>query len=43
MISALNNVETIESSFESGCQAYAAKPLDTEKFLDVLRRLGQIK
>ena len=42
MISALNNVETIENSFSSGCEAYAAKPLDTQKFIDVLKRLGLI-
>ena len=29
-------------SFESGCEAYAAKPIDTDKFIKVMERLGLI-
>ncbi len=43
MITALTETEIIQNSFELGCDAYAAKPLDTEKFLGVLKKLGLIE
>lgn len=40
MLSALSEAEYVNTAFESGCEAYAAKPLDTEKFKEVLAKLG---
>lgn len=40
MITALNDKETVLSSFETGCEAFAAKPVDTEKLVEVMRELG---
>lgn len=40
MITALNDKETVYNSFETGCEAYAAKPVDTDKLLEVMRELG---
>jgi two-component system chemotaxis response regulator CheY len=43
MTTALSESNLVYKSFEIGCDAYASKPIDTEKFLDVMRRLGLIK
>lgn len=40
MITALNDKETVFNSFDTGCEAYAAKPVDTEKLLEVMQQLG---
>ncbi|MCE5284442.1 MAG: response regulator [Pelosinus sp.] len=40
MITALNDKETVFNSFETGCEAFAAKPVDTAKLLEVMRELG---
>jgi two-component system chemotaxis response regulator CheY len=40
MTTALNEQQTVFNSFDSGCQAYAAKPIDTDKLLEVIRNLG---
>lgn len=40
MLSALSETEYVNTAFDSGCEAYAAKPLDTEKFKEVLAKLG---
>jgi two-component system chemotaxis response regulator CheY len=37
---ALDAVEKVLSAFDSGCEAYAAKPVDTEKFIEVMAKLG---
>lgn len=42
MTTALNESQTVQDSFASGCEAYAAKPIDTEKMLEVMRRLNLI-
>jgi len=42
MTTALNDTTNVYTAFESGCEAYAAKPIDTEKFVDVLKRIGLI-
>lgn len=39
MTSALNETNDIFQAFDSGCEAYAAKPIDTEKFVQVMRNL----
>lgn len=40
MTTALNDVKNVYDSFESGCQAYASKPIDTEKLVEVMKKLG---
>jgi two-component system chemotaxis response regulator CheY len=42
MITALGEAELVETAFEYGCEAYASKPVDTEKLLEVIQRLGLI-
>ncbi len=42
MISALSDMNYVRGAFELGCDGYANKPLDTEKFEDVLRKLELI-
>ncbi|NTV89963.1 MAG: response regulator [Clostridiales bacterium] len=42
MTTALADAQYVQESFDSGCEAYAAKPLDTEKLLDVLRKMKLI-
>ena len=42
MITALSETEYVKQSFESGCEAYAAKPVDTEKLVEVMRKLDLI-
>lgn len=39
MTTALNNTEKIFDSYESGSEAYAVKPIDTEKLVDVMKKL----
>lgn len=36
MTTALSDSDLVKQAFEIGCDAYAAKPLDTDKFLKVL-------
>lgn len=40
MTTALNEPQNVYDAFDAGCEAYAAKPIDTEKLLEVIRRLG---
>lgn len=40
MITALAETEFVKHSFEIGCEAYAAKPVDTAKLSEVLDKLG---
>ncbi len=42
MTTALNDQPTVLNSFQDGCQAYAAKPIDTVKLTEVMKRLGLI-
>ena len=42
MTTALNGTEHVQKAFELGCEAYAAKPLDTEKLVEVLQKLRLI-
>ncbi|NLD48354.1 MAG: response regulator transcription factor [Clostridiaceae bacterium] len=42
MTTALNDTNNVYSSFETGCEAYAAKPIDTIKLVEVLKKLGLI-
>lgn len=43
MTTALNYTKEVNEAFESGSEAYAAKPINTDKLLEVLRKLGLVK
>ncbi|MBS7525085.1 response regulator [Fusibacter paucivorans] len=40
MTTALGETEMVRTAFDNGCDAYASKPIDTEKFVEVLGSLG---
>lgn len=40
MTTALNEEHNVKMAFELGCEAYAGKPIDVEKFEKVLEKLG---
>lgn len=42
MTTALVEAPIIQNALELGCDAYAAKPIDTVKFIEVLHKLGLI-
>lgn len=42
MTTALNDKETVLSAYESDCEAYAWKPIETDKFILVMKKLGLI-
>lgn len=42
MTTALNDKDTVEEAYRYGCEAYAWKPIDVEKFDEVLRKLNLI-
>lgn len=42
MTTALAETQYVHNAFDIGCDAYAAKPIDTAKFLEVLLKLGLI-
>lgn len=42
MTTALSDSELVQNAFDAGCEAYAAKPIDTEKLTEVLRKLKLI-
>lgn len=43
MTTALNETQHVFEAFDSGCEAYAAKPIDTKKFVEVMEKLGLIQ
>lgn len=43
MTTALNERRNVTKAFQLGCTAYAGKPIDQEKFENVLRKLDLIK
>lgn len=43
MTTALNDKSTIMNAYDGGCEAYAWKPIETEKFIAVMRKLGLIE
>lgn len=43
IITALADTEFVNTAFDLGCEAYAAKPIDTEKLVEVMNKLGVIK
>ena len=42
MTTALNEGANVNRAFELGCVAYAGKPIDQAKFVDVMRKLELI-
>lgn len=42
MISALQESQMVQQSFEIGCEAYASKPINTEKFIEVMQKIKLI-
>lgn len=42
MTTALNNKETVEEAYDLGCDAYAWKPIDVDKFNELLVKLQLI-
>lgn len=42
MTSALNETEIVLDSFSTGSEAYATKPINTEKFVEVMKRMNLI-
>ncbi|HYH03134.1 MAG TPA: response regulator [Bacillota bacterium] len=42
MTTALNEPQNVFEAFDAGCEAYAAKPINTEKFIEVMQRLGLV-
>jgi two-component system chemotaxis response regulator CheY len=43
MTTAMTDAKVIHDSFDLGCDAYAAKPLDMDKFVEVLQKLKLIE
>lgn len=42
MTTALNDVGTIAKTYNNDCEAYAVKPINTKKFIDVMKSLKLI-
>jgi two-component system, chemotaxis family, chemotaxis protein CheY len=42
MTTALNDTETINNSYDIGCEAFATKPINAEKLIKVIKKLGLI-
>jgi two-component system chemotaxis response regulator CheY len=42
MTTALAEAQLVRTAFEYGCEAYAAKPIDTQKLIEVMGKLGLI-
>lgn len=42
MTTALAETELVQNAFAIGCEAYAAKPIDTVKLVEVMQKLGLI-
>ena len=42
MTTALNDKETVLNAYDSGCEAYAWKPIEINKFILVMKKLGLI-
>ena len=43
MASALNDEKNVKAAFDLGCTVYSGKPIDQEKFEQVLKKLGLIE
>lgn len=40
MTTALAEAQLVRTAFDYGCEAYAAKPIDTKKLMEVMKKLG---
>ena len=40
MTTALHDKKTVNEAFELGCEAYAAKPINQQKMVEVMQKLG---
>ena len=40
MTTALGETKVIQTSFDYGCDAYASKPIDVAKMIDVMKKIG---
>lgn len=43
MTTALSEAELVQEAFQYGCEAYASKPIKTDKFVEVLQKIGLLK
>jgi len=43
MTTALNDVDLVKNSFDSGCEVYASKPIDIKKLENVMEKLKYMK
>jgi len=43
MTTALAETNYVNQAFEIGCEAYAAKPIDTNKMFEVIKKLGLVE
>lgn len=43
MTTALAETQFVQNAFDIGCDAYAAKPIDIDRFVEVLQKLGLIQ
>lgn len=43
MTTALSEAQSVQTAFEFGCEAYASKPIETEKLTQVLQKLKLIE
>lgn len=39
VITALDNAKDVQKAFELGCEVYATKPINTEKLIEVMKKL----
>ncbi len=42
MTTALTEAQLVQTAFDYGCEAYATKPIDTHKLIEVMEKLGLI-
>lgn len=43
MTTALTGTDYVQNAFEIGCEGFASKPIDTKKFVEVMKKLGLIE
>ena len=43
MTTALTGTDFVQNAFELGCEAFASKPIDTDKLTEVLKKMGLIE
>ncbi|MDF2984949.1 MAG: cheY1 [Eubacterium sp.] len=43
MTTALNGTDLVQKAFDIGCEGFASKPIDTEKLVEVMMKLGLLQ